>query len=78
MIIYPGTFNDTTGPLHWALLLRARAVDNQLYVAGVAPARNENAYKSHGHTMFVNPLGQVEADAEYKEEILYGNVGKFV
>lgn len=76
-MIYPGSFNDITGPLHWSLLLRARAVDNQVYVTGVAPARNENAeYKSHGHTTFVNPLGQVEAETEYQEEILYGYVGE--
>lgn len=75
LLVYPGSFNDVTGPLHWALLLRARAVDNQVYVTGVAPARNENAeYKSYGHTMFVNPLGQVESETEYQEGILYGYV----
>lgn len=30
MIVYPGAFNTTTGPAHWELLLRARAVDNQV------------------------------------------------
>lgn len=30
LIVYPGAFNMTTGPLHWELLLRARAVDNQV------------------------------------------------
>ncbi|EAQ85875.1 hypothetical protein CHGG_07128 [Chaetomium globosum CBS 148.51] len=32
-LVYPGAFNLTTGPLHWELLARARAVDNQLLVA---------------------------------------------
>lgn len=31
-MIYPGAFNMTTGPLHWELLLRARALDNQIFV----------------------------------------------
>ena len=32
LLLYPGCFNTTTGPAHWELLLRGRAVDNQLYV----------------------------------------------
>ena len=40
LIVYPGAFNTTTGPLHWELLQRARAVDNQLFVASCSPARN--------------------------------------
>ena len=31
-LVYPGAFNMTTGPLHWELLLRARALDNQIFV----------------------------------------------
>jgi len=38
-----GAFNTTTGPLHWELLLRGRATDNQLFVAACSPARNEGA-----------------------------------
>ena len=34
-MIYPGAFNTVTGPLHWALLQRCRAVDNQMFVARV-------------------------------------------
>lgn len=46
----------TTGPAHWELLQKARAVDNQLYVAGVSPARDENSsYVSWGHTSLISP-----------------------
>lgn len=38
-MLYPGAFNTTTGPRHWELLQRARAVDNQIYVATCSPAR---------------------------------------
>ena len=38
-MIYPGAFNTTTGPRHWELLQRARAADNQIYVATCSPAR---------------------------------------
>lgn len=68
----------TTGPLHWKLLLRARAVDNQLYVAGVSPARNENSdYVAWGHSLLANPLGETEAETEHQETIIYGTVGMF-
>jgi omega-amidase len=30
MLVYPGAFNMTTGPLHWELLVRSRALDNQV------------------------------------------------
>ncbi|ELU44739.1 carbon-nitrogen hydrolase domain-containing protein [Rhizoctonia solani AG-1 IA] len=42
-MLYPGAFNLTTGPLHWELLQRARAVDNQIYVAMCSPARDMSA-----------------------------------
>ena len=39
MLVYPGAFNLTTGPAHWELLQRARAVDNQCFVLTASPAR---------------------------------------
>lgn len=75
LIIYPGAFNMTTGPMHWKLLLQARACDNQLYVAGVSPARDtKSGYVTWGHTMLVNPLGQVENETEDQETIVYGTL----
>ena len=55
-----GAFNTTTGPLHWELLLRGRAVDNQLFVAACSPARSDSAsYKAWGHSTVVSPNGEV-------------------
>ena len=46
----------TTGPMHWELLLRSRANDNQIFVAGVSPARDpEASYVAWGHSMVVDP-----------------------
>lgn len=57
-VFVPAAFNPTTGPAHWELLFRSRAVDNQIYVAGIAPARNpQSAYRSWGHTLAVDPWG---------------------
>jgi omega-amidase len=55
-MIFPSAFNLTTGPLHWELLARARAVDNQVYVAVCSPARNlEASYHAWGHSTVVDP-----------------------
>lgn len=56
----PGAFNTTTGPLHWELLQKARAVDNQLFVATCSPARNSEAsYQAWGHSTAIDPFGKV-------------------
>ena len=71
IIIYPGAFNQTTGPTHWELLFRSRALDNQVFCAGVAPALNKNAsYHSYGHSIVTNPWGEVVIQAGEKEELV--------
>ena len=72
MLFYPGAFNLTTGPAHWELLFRSRALDNQVFCVGVAPALDKNAsYNSYGHSIVVNPWGEVIAQAGEKEEIIF-------
>ncbi|XP_077498111.1 omega-amidase NIT2-like [Amblyomma americanum] len=75
LLFYPGAFNMTTGPLHWELLQRGRAVDNQVYVASASPARDEGAsYVAWGHSMLVDPLGKVVASADAAEDLVIGDV----
>lgn len=75
MLIYPGAFNTTTGPLHYELLLRARAVDNQVYVAGIAPALDENfTYKSWGHSAVVDPWAKVIASCGSEPATVYADI----
>ncbi len=72
---YPGAFNTTTGPKHWELLQRARAVDNQCYVATISPARNpESAYQAWGHSTLVSPWAEVVATCEHAEDIVVSEV----
>lgn len=74
-LLVPAAFNLTTGPLHWELLMRARAVDNQMYVAAASPARNETAsYQVWGHSMVVDPWGQVVISAGTRQEIIYADL----
>lgn len=62
LIAVPSAFTHTTGQAHWELLLRARAVENQCYV--MAPAQggsHQNGRRTWGHTMVVDPWGEVLA-----------------
>ncbi len=71
LIVVPGAFNMTTGPKHWELLMRSRALDNQLFVAAASPARNlEAGYIAYGHSMIVDPWGEVLHELEEIEGIL--------
>jgi nitrilase len=60
LISVPSAFTHTTGRAHWELLLRARAVENQCYV--IAPAQgglHENGRRTFGHSMVIDPWGEV-------------------
>lgn len=75
MLIYPGAFNTTTGPAHWELLLRSRALDAQAFVAGVSPARNPaSAYQAWGHSTVVSPWGEVVATTDEGPGIQYADL----
>ncbi|TJX14964.1 carbon-nitrogen hydrolase family protein [Tissierella creatinini] len=68
VIVVPGAFNMTTGPLHWELLFRLRAVDNQVFTIGASPARDpESGYTSWGHSLVVSPWGDIINEMDEKE-----------
>lgn len=71
MIVYPGAFNTTTGPAHWELLMRARALDYQLYVGAVSPSRVPGpGYQAWGHSSVVSPWGEVVATTEHEPTVI--------
>ncbi|KAI8565368.1 hypothetical protein RHMOL_Rhmol03G0253600 [Rhododendron molle] len=75
LICYPGAFNMVTGPLHWELLQRARAMDCQLFVATCSPARDASAgYVAWGHSTLVGPFGEVMATTEHDEAIVVAEI----
>ncbi len=70
-VFVPAAFNMTTGPAHWELAFRSRAVDNQIFMLGCAPARNnQSSYVSYGNSLIVNPWGDIVARLNEKEGIL--------
>ena len=69
-ILVPAAFNMTTGPAHWELMFRGRAVDNQCYMIGTSDARDEQAgYISWGHSLVVSPWGDVVTQMDEKPGI---------
>lgn len=76
LLVFPGAFNMTTGPAHWELLLRARALDNQVFVAACSPSRSASGegYTAWGHSMVVDPWGTVLASADEKPAVIVTTV----
>ncbi|HEY9106502.1 MAG TPA: carbon-nitrogen hydrolase family protein [Roseateles sp.] len=75
LIAVPAAFTYTTGEKHWELLLRARAVENQCYV--IAPAqggRHENGRRTWGHSMIVDPWGEVLAKLPEGEGVVTAQI----
>lgn len=69
--IVPAAFNMTTGPAHWELSFRMRALDNQVFMIGCAPARDmESSYTAWGHSMVTDPWGFVIDQLDETEGIL--------
>lgn len=75
ILVYPAAFGPVTGPAHWELLMRSRAVDNQVYVIGASPALNAAAeYKAYGHSIVVDPWARVLTMAGKEETVITAKV----
>ena len=62
LYLLPAAFTHTTGEKHWEVLLRARAIENLAYVLGSAQGGvHENGRRTWGHSMIVDPWGEVLA-----------------
>ncbi len=71
VILVPSAFTTRTGNAHWEVLLRARAIDTQCYIAAAAQAGKHNANssrESYGHTMCVDPWGTVVSACGSEEQ----------
>ena len=65
ILLVPSAFTAYTGAAHWHVLLRARAIETQCYVLAAAQSGRHNSKRtSFGHSMIVDPWGQVIAELE--------------
>jgi predicted amidohydrolase len=73
LIVAPSAFTYTTGAAHWDVLLRARAIENQCYVLAAAQGGlHRNGRRTWGHSMLVDPWGEICASLEEGEGVVSG------
>ncbi len=70
VIFAPAAFNMTTGPAHWKILFRQRAVDQQCFTVGTSPARDKSAsYVAWGHSIVCDPWSRVIRQCPSREAV---------
>lgn len=75
-ILYvPSAFTKKTGEAHWEVLLRARAIENQAFVIAPNQCGEANGVENYGHSMIIDPWGNVLARASGdNEEVIYAEI----
>lgn len=75
LIVVPAAFTYTTGSAHWEILLRARAIENQCYVLAAAQGgKHENGRRTWGHSMLIDPWGEVLQCLPEGEGVVLGDI----
>ena len=75
LLAVPSAFTERTGRVHWHSLLKTRAVENQCYV--VAPAQtgfHGGNRQSYGHSLILNPWGEIIAEAGTDPEVVVADI----
>lgn len=75
IIVIPSAFTHTTGKAHWHTLIRARAIENGVFI--LAPNQwgiNNEKRSTYGHSMIVDPWGTVLAEADDREMIISSDI----
>ena len=79
LIVVPSAFTYTTGQAHWEILLRARAIENQCYVLAAAQGgRHQNGRRTWGHSMLIDPWGEIKAVLPEGEGVVAGEIDPVV
>lgn len=75
LIVVPAAFTYTTGRAHWETLLRARAIENQCYVLAAAQGgMHASGRRTWGHSMLIDPWGEVKAVLPEGEGVISGEI----
>lgn len=76
VILVPSSFLVPTGKAHWHTLLKARAIESQAYIVAAAQAGEHRSSskpdlvrETYGHSLVVDPWGQVIVDHELKQDV---------
>lgn len=75
IIFLPAAFTYTTGKAHWEILCRARAIENQCYfVTSAQTGVHPSGRKTFGHTMVIDPWGEIVASLDEEEGFLIADI----
>ncbi len=75
LMVVSAAFTYTTGAAHWEVLLRARAIENQCYIlAADQGGTHANGRKTWGHSMLINPWGEILAVLPENAGIIVGDI----
>lgn len=74
IIFVPSAFAAFTGKDHWEPLLRARAIENQVYMAAPAQCGWHQGKRCYGNSMIVDPWGTVIARASDRESVIFADI----
>lgn len=75
--LVPAAFTFTTGQAHWEVLLRARAIENQCYLlASGQGGKHANGRQTWGHSMLINPWGEIMTQRELGEGFILGELDR--
>lgn len=75
-LIFPAAFTKPTGEMHWDILRKGRALDNQSYFAFCSPARPEDTtrYQCYGYSSVIDPWGKIVDEGDSEESIIYADI----
>jgi predicted amidohydrolase len=75
VLALPAAFTVPTGAAHWHVLLRARAIECQAFVIAAAQSGlHEDGRQTYGHSLVIDPWGEVLLDMEDGEGIGYATL----
>lgn len=75
IIVLPSAFTETTGKMHWEVLVRARAIENLAYVIAAAQGGyHVNGRETHGNSMIVDPWGRTQDRLPRGSGVVIGEV----
>ncbi len=74
VIFVPACFAMQTGQAHWEVLLRARAIENGVYIVACNQIGEKYNMTAYGHSMVIDPWGRIIAQAEDKPGVLMAEI----
>ncbi|MGU3575547.1 carbon-nitrogen hydrolase family protein [Brucellaceae bacterium C25G] len=74
VLMIPASFSVVTGPLHWEVLLKARAIETGSYVIAAGQCGERDGVRVFGQSRIISPFGEVLAAAGDEPDIIYADL----